>query len=1051
MRKLSVLCVLMCICFYAFAEKGVIILKSPTEFQVLAVSPNGKWACGISGDGITSPEKGVLWNVETGEFTYLSTSGSSTAYDVADDGTVVGSGGYYKDGRWHSFDNSSIPGVGGGTVFSISRDARVAVGYVMQGGKYAPCKWEDGKLKLIYPYNNVTGQCYTVSDDGKYAAGWDYTTVGGATQNRTIALWTDTTVQYLSERASFAEAGRRFSPDNSKLVCEALGHKIVYDLNKKEKFELPFISFDCSNQIVCYVNNDGLVLGQEEMYDPLTGNSDIYGYVWTGEKAMKLVDWLKETHNVEIDQSKYLLYRGVEMSNDGKVITMLANVLEGGFPTGEIISIIVALDREIDICPPVTVSLEKLRGVNSVRVTWSEPLMNAENVLGYNIYRDGVMICEGLTDMAYIDAVPAEGTYSYTITALYEGENGNPIESEHSIAATINVVDEPVNKVRNIETHTYNYNDLKLRWATPESNLPSITYYDYNSSATGFGGGVVSFLAGIRMPHDMVANYADNHAIARVAFMPRNPEAIYSVKIFVDGILVVSQVVDNATLIYNNMNTIDLDTPVTFYKYSDVLVAIEADATNFTAASNDVIGMCYGNVVTGFSDLLRQKSEPEFYSLNQSSINAGYGEMPVCWAISAVLAEMEDGKPNVEIDMIEGYDVYRDEEKLATVVEPYYLDKGVADGMHTYGVAVRYADGSVAEQTTLNVRFTPRTAALKAINEVNVGANETSVEASWEAPLNNDETVISYSSDKSSGKGITIKGALGLVEYTVAHDYPYNYVEWYDGYNIESLRFYPTDEAVFVIALEVDGIDVAFIEIGEMGAEDGYTLNRWNIVELPEPVKIKMGSSYRVKLVCSEVDPSTYPICLDNGRTRSGVSDLYSFDYASFSSANADAGVSGNWMLGMVIANESTDLLPVDSYKVILDGDSNNADRVTETTYRKEGLNWNDGETHRIRVNAVYSVDGGTLEIEGTQQTFNVKSGVESIEVNRVTVYPNPATSYIKVDGYAEKLELIDMSGRVVAETDAAIIDVTALSVGNYLLNIYNNGNVSTVKVMIVR
>ena len=204
MRKLSVLCVLMCICFYAFAEKGAMILKSPTEFQVLAVSPNGKWACGISGDGITSPEKGVLWNVETGEFTYLSTSGSSTAYDVADDGTVVGSGGYYKDGRWHSFDNSSIPGAGGGTVFSISRDARVAVGYVMQGGKYAPCKWEDGKLKLIYPYNNVTGQCYTVSDDGKYAAGWDYTTLGGATQNRTIALWTDTTVQYLSERASFA-------------------------------------------------------------------------------------------------------------------------------------------------------------------------------------------------------------------------------------------------------------------------------------------------------------------------------------------------------------------------------------------------------------------------------------------------------------------------------------------------------------------------------------------------------------------------------------------------------------------------------------------------------------------------------------------------------------------------------------------------------------------------------------------------------------------------------------------------------------------------------
>lgn len=220
---------------------------------------------------------------------------------------------------------------------------------------------------------------------------------------------------------------------------------------------------------------------------------------------------------------------------------------------------------------------------------------------------------------------------------------------------------------------------------------------------------------------------------------------------------------------------------------------------------------------------------------------------------------------------------------------------------------------------------------------------------------------------------------------------------------------------------------------------------------MENPVKIKAGSTYRIKLLCSEVDPSTYPICMDNGVGEIGVTDLYSWDYASYSSAISDGSLSGSWMIGMLISNDNTEPLPVEAYKVIIDGDSDNADVVTETTYRKDGLNWNDQETHRIRVNTVYEIEGGTIEVDGAQQIFKVKAGVESIEVNRVSVYPNPATSFIKVDGDVEKLVLIDMAGRAVAETNATTLDVTSLPVGNYLLNIYNNGSVSTVKVLIVR
>lgn len=1051
MKKFTILFATILVALGAVAEKGTIILTSPLNFQVLAVSPNGKWACGISGDGITSTEKGALWNLETGEFIYLSSQGGSTAYDVADDGTVVGSGGYYKNGVWNRFDNSTIPGVGGGTVFSISRDGRTAVGYVSKGGDMAPCKWVDGKLSVIYPYDNGVAQCYTVSDDGQYAAGWGYTTIGGSTLNRTIALWTDSTVQYLSPRATFAEAGRRFSPDNSKLVCESYGHKLVYDLNTQEKFELPFISYDCINQLVCYVNNDGLVLGGEEMFDNLTGASDMYGYVWTGEKTMKMDQWLKEVHNVDIDPAQHKIYRGVEMSNDGNVIAMLSYPYIDGMLTGDYVSLIVLLDREIDYCPPVTLVAEKLRGVNRVRLTWNTPISNAENVVGYNVYRDGVLVSEGLSDMAYIDAVPAEGEYTYTVTALYEGEDDEFIESEHSEPISINVVAEPANPARNIQTHAVNYNDMKLRWEAPESNLPALTYFDYNANAAGFGGGLISFSAAIRVPNDIVDNYANNHAIARVAFMPRNAEGRYTIKVYVNGVEKVSQPVDNDILTFNSMNTIDLESPLMVATGDNVLVAIDVDASQFTASSNDVLGVSYGNVVTGYSDLLRQLVEPEYYSLNQSSIDSGYGEMPVCWAISAIFAPIDaNGKPNVECDILEGYDLYRDDSLLASLTDAAYLDQNIPTGRHEYSIVARFADGTQASPATRTINFAPKTEALPAIADVRVVADVDFVEAVWDAPIKNDATVISYATGRNSGKGITQSGASGLIEYTVAHEYPFSYVEWYEGYNIEALRFYPTDEAIFAVALEVNGVDHEMIVLGEMGEPDGYTLNTWNTIKLTEPYKIKEGNTIRVKLVCSEVDPSTYPICMSTDGGSSSYSDLYSWDYSRYSSAYVDGGLSGSWMLGMVVANDNTEPIPVKGYNVVIDGETANDQLITATNYRKDNMTLTDGSTHRLRVNAVYDV-AENVEVEGQQVYFDIHAGVESVEVDRINVYPNPATSFVAVEGNCDRLVLVDMAGRNIAETSNNVLNVTSIPVGNYLLNIHRNDNVECVKILIVR
>lgn len=1073
MKKLSILCASLLLAISAFAEKGAVILTSPLQMQVMAVSPNGKYACGIIGDGQTTMLQGALWNLETDEFIYLSTLDESSAFDVTDDGLVVGAftsyevvgngvgttvAGWYKDGKWYAYDNTTIEGVSlyDAQVSAVSNDGRVAVGYVNQSGRYVPAKWVDGVLSLIYPLWNTQGMCYAVSADGKYAAGWAYKNDDDGDENRTIALWTDETIENLSDFPSFAEAGRAFSVDGKKLLCEAFGSKFVYDLETKEKTMLPAVHPDVWTFLPTHVTNEGAVIGGEEVQSMSSGYSDVYGYYYDGksDKAVKLTDWLRDVHNVTIDESAHKIFRGADMSSDGKVIAMLDYPLKNGQMLGDWATIVVKLDQEIGNPAPIALAAEKLRGINSVRLSWRAPLVNAENVMGYNIYRNNEVVVEGQTDMAYIDNLASEGVYTYTVTALYEGEKGDFVESEPSVAVTINVVKDTPNSVQNIQSHGVNYNDLNLRWSVPASNLPSAAYYKPEDQFSGFGGGIASFAVAMQVPSDMVSNYAQTHRISRVSFMPRNAEAIYTIKVSVNGQEVSSKTIaDNSTLRLNEHNIIDLDTPAQFDADDQVRVIVEVNADNFTAQSNNVIGMVYGKVTPGYSDLCRQISEPEFYSMSERAVEQGMGEMPMTWAIAAIFSTVdENGTPDFSVDKVTGYEVYRNEELLANVSTLSYMDTQVPTGKHVYEVVAKYADGATSNPASINVDFAPKTSALVPVEKVKLRPEPAFIEASWEAPINNDLTHITYAIGKPSGKGIVLSGSTELIEYTVATLYSTEFLKWYQGYTIDALTFYPTAEAVFMMVLEVNGEDVDFIEIGEMNAADGYTLNTWNTVKLTKPVKIEPNTYYVVKLVCMGVDPSTYAVNTDNSVGILGVTDLYSWDFTSsnnMSSAQADGSLSGNWMIGMRAHNDNQELLPVNSYKVFIDGKQ--AGEVSETTFKQEGT-YTEGSLHRVKVNTVYNVDGTSIEVDGKTQVFNIApTSVESVVIDRVKVYPNPATSVVKVEGEVEKLVMVDMAGRVVAESNTNTLDVTTLPAANYLLNIYNGNEAQSVKVIVVR
>jgi len=95
-----------------------------------------------------------------------------------------------------------------------------------------------------------------------------------------------------------------------------------------------------------------------------------------------------------------------------------------------------------------------------------------------------------------------------------------------------------------------------------------------------------------------------------------------------------------------------------------------------------------------------------------------------------------------------------------------------------------------------------------------------------------------------------------------------------------------------------------------------------------------------------------------------------------------------------------------------------------------------------------------SLVVSGIQQT----AGIESLNKDRVSIWPNPATSMINIklsDSHTSKSEinLYDSLGRIIASeltlSNEHVIDVTDFPKGLYILKIHNNGEVYTEKILI--
>lgn len=1025
-----------------------IVMISPQDYQIFAVSPNGKWACGTYSD-FSYINHAFRWNLESGEIELLDTRYESEAWSVANDGTVSGTykesnttgaalelPGYYKDGAWQQLE-MPFEGVSSGMGYGITPDGHYMSGSIEVNGKYLPIIWKDGKVSRILS-DQYTGMPYTIAPDGQSAAGWTYT---ATSYNRNACYWAPGTTEplILSYYASPWSAVWKISPDGKKMVLWGGWDKFspdqeedptdwstllaIYDIETGTKTSIPTIVENAAFDLYD-ISNNGTVVGSESNMAYIYVNGQ--GHYAEEYLRSKGVDFsgipIYKVAASEGGDSTLMLYRTQAISANDSVIALTYYDDEGAYR-----AMVVKFGTENTYPAPVEVSASQLSGIPTACIAWKAP-MGVNGLKGYNVYRNGTKLNDTpISGLSYYDNGLEYTKYTYVVATVYE--NGNEVTAD---AVEVTVEPQKLSAPQALFVRQKGANGAYLQWAEPMSNLITKKYYDLESiSKESFGTNQTSFAFEIAQKYDKdeIACYADNK-IKQVAFYPMSEQESWTINLYTrDAAGTLTRFYTQPVtqwLKYGERNAVKLDVPQSIPD-GDLIVGIAVVTGN---GSSDMLGMDYGRCKEGYSDLLRISTEPDFYSIYASSVSSGYPYFAT-WLIDVVLAPEGTG---FEGDVVKHYTVYSDGVSLGETNSTHYDISSLSDGSHKLAVDATYDAGkSEAKEVVLNVA-----SKYPGVDYVHIKAEgDTKLYSYWAAPVDDDDTWVSYSTGKAA------HGIYGPESnnygYMAGVVYPSSMLKGYNKYEITSFSFYPTADALFTFNL-LDGNNILLeLEV------DNYVLNSWNEVKLPSPISINELSTYTLALDCYDVTANEAPLAIDDAPSHMYYSDLYSLDGESWDSFYS-TGVNGNWMMGWNMRSPAGQPMTVTGYDVLIDGVKKNDTMLAAPEFRYD-FGTKDGALHNLTVNTYFP--GRDVPVAGEDNYFTI--GVDAIDNAKVEVLNLTGNSnFLRAEGEGVKsMEAYNMAGAVVASADGNTLNISSLATGIYVVRIDVAGKSVTRKIEI--
>lgn len=1033
-----------------------LIMKTPNEYYITANSRNGKWACGVFSD-YSSDSYAFRWNLESGEIELLNPSSQSTAFAVSDNGTVVGLftdntyrsngatvqlAGYWDGKKWVRLEMPTDFKVIYSNAYDISPDGHYITGTVQKDvSTYYGYVWKDGKIDHKLKEDRGQAMPYAISPDGSMAAGW----VWGDNRNAVIwdaqGNWTS-----LSNYQSMWSSGRKFSADGSKLLYYGgweddgngnYGIPAIYNTATKEK-TMVYATDKTGDHSLDFmdISNKGTVVGTQ----------DERAYIYKDNTAYYAEDYLKDK-GIDLSKEHILVYDGTDyyqltntigISSDDNVMGFRFYNDDKDANTGEysvsVQSMVVKFNQQTSNLAPASVKASQLSGIHSVKLTWL-PNVSAQGITGYNIYRDNNKVATAnASDRSFIDNNVANGEHKYSISAVYGSS-----ESAKSEEATVTVADRALQAPTAILAQQHGYNSAHLEWGMPETNFSSLTYFNRDGAdieTFGVGYDDVTYETAIKFDQSTLAAYT-GQKITAVGFYPIEAQNGWTVNIYTYDAngnlqLLKSQPVTQE-LNYGARNVVTLSEPVDI-PAGDLVIATQV---NVAKASQSINTLDYGRAVKGYSDLVRESTDADFYSMGETMETMGY-DYSASWGIDAVVSPVGS---DLTKDNIDHYNVYADGNKAGESKDYKFDLANLSDGTHNIGVSAVYANGSESAQNATELNIKSDDEKLEAVNNVKVdNTSYTAIKASWTAPIDRDKINVQYCGETASDAAVVgpSDNNYGLMASAL---YPSKTFRGHNGYKITSVRFYPLNDATFTAYIYKNGELVNQTDIYD------YTLNQWNEVELSEPVEVDSKASYQLVIDCYDVTPKSPALAVDTESSVIGYSDLVCVDGqgSSWDTLNNSV-IFNSWMIGLGIENPDAAPLPVSGYDVNIDGVKKNSDKLTDTSYSYDFGAPSD-EEHNVSVDVYYTVKSESVK-GGATKFYIGSTGINGAVVGKIEMRQGDNELTVTGDNVTS-VDIIAANGASAASAKGNTVSLNGLTSGVYVVKATVNGKTITRKIVI--
>ncbi|MDR2385017.1 MAG: T9SS type A sorting domain-containing protein [Tannerella sp.] len=238
---------------------------------------------------------------------------------------------------------------------------------------------------------------------------------------------------------------------------------------------------------------------------------------------------------------------------------------------------------------PAPTDLQAMNQGQGVYLLWKAPVGNT-GVEKYNIYRNNQKINE-TTRLDYLDKDAIDGENTYSVCAVYSSGEESTSSGEEStfITATISFV--KYKTPTNLQAVRTTQSKVKISWQAPI--YEQTIYWGSLNKANKIGfGGNISFYFGQKWQSSELTTLNLN-IIKSIQFVPveGNTYQIY----IMQGDRQYRREIDNSTLKYDDLNTIDLSDPFVIDASEDLIIAIYV-----SFAGTDTPAFCdYGPAING--------------------------------------------------------------------------------------------------------------------------------------------------------------------------------------------------------------------------------------------------------------------------------------------------------------------------------------------------------------------------------------------------------------------------------------------------------------------